>query len=106
MGYVAGSAFLDAERFGEALEEIERAIGPIVGSGEKISCELGKGGVVDCTVRGFEVLKGHLFEVYSYESLTAAFIRVYLLKDKEREWIAVYIDENPQTPWWSGKDRV
>ncbi len=90
------------ERFEEAIKGIEDAIAPIVKNGEKISCEIKGGEVVDCTVKGFDVLKGWLFEAYSYDSLTAAFIRVY----GNKRWVAVYIDENAQTPWWTEKDRV
>ena len=105
-GYIAGSVLLDAGRFEEAIERIEGTIAPIVKNGEKISCELKEGEVIDCSVKSFSILKGRLFELYSYDSLTAGFIRIYMLQEGSKEWIAVYIDENAQTPWWSEKDRI
>ncbi len=103
--YVAATALLDVEHFEEAIHRMNAALASIVERGEKISCDLGSGEVVDSGVKGFDILKGVLLEVYDYRKTSAAFIRLYHLRDKRREWLALYVDENPHTPWWSEEER-
>ncbi len=100
--YVTGHATFDVSDFDKVLQRIKGAIAPILKNGEKIESDISRGEIVDCGLKQFEILKGKFFEVYDYDSTTAVFIRLYHVKG-ENEWVALYVDENPDTPWW-GED--
>ncbi|MEE8168641.1 MAG: hypothetical protein V3T58_07205 [Candidatus Hydrothermarchaeales archaeon] len=102
--YLAATAIFDVEYFDEVIRRIESVVAPIIENGEKIFCELNSGDVVDSRVKCFDILRGAIFEVYDYKRMAASFIRLYHLKG-EKEWLALYVDENPHTPWWSREER-
>lgn len=97
--YTTGHATFDVSDFDRVLKRINQAIAPILKNGEKIENDISAGSITDCGLKQFEILKGKFFEVYDYDSTTAIFIRLYHVKG-EKEWLALYIDENPDTPWW------
>ncbi len=100
--YTTGHATFDVDNFDNVISKIKEAIGPVLKNGEKIENDISAGKIVDCGLKQFEIRKGKFFEVYDYDSTTAIFIRLYHVKG-EREWLALYVDENPDTPWW-GED--
>ncbi len=100
--YTTGHATFDMENFDNVVSKIKEATEPILKNGEKIENDISGGEIVDCGQKQFEILKGKFFEIYDYGSTTAIFIRLYHVKG-EKEWLALYIDENPDTPWW-GED--
>lgn len=100
--YTAGHATFDSRDFDGVIKRINRAINPLLKNGEKIENDINTGSITDCGLKQFEILKGKFFEVYDYDSTTAIFIRLYHVKG-ETEWLALYVDENPNTPWW-GED--
>ena len=102
--YVACHATFDAGDFDNVISKIKETIAPILENGEKIENDIQKGEIVDCGIRQFEILRGKFLEVYDYDKTTAVFIRLYHVKG-EREWLALYIDENPDTPWWGDEEK-
>ncbi|WP_456474958.1 hypothetical protein [Candidatus Pyrohabitans sp.] len=100
--YYAASAFFRTEKY----EEVERVIlSHLEGrkNSELISCTLSSGIISDSGNVQFHILKGRVFEFYDYKEMSACFIRLYHLQDLSngKEWVALYIDENPSTPWWA-----
>ncbi len=100
--YVTGHATFDVSDFDNVLDVVNQTLEPMLKNGEKIENKISEGEIVDCGLKQFEILRGKFFEVYDYGSTTAIFIRLYHVKG-EKEWLALYIDENPDTPWW-GED--
>ncbi len=101
--YISASVFASAENY-EALEvRLEEKLEELSAEGEVIALEVGSGRVVDSGKESFLILRGRVFEYYQYREMISLFLRLYHLKDKrtEKEWVALYIDENPSTPWWS-----
>jgi hypothetical protein len=101
--YTAGYAVFSADNFERVAERLELVLKPVLKNGEKIS-STGPGEIIDSGVKQFEILKGIFSEVYDYSTTTATFIRLYHISDGKREWLALYIDENPSTPWWGHED--
>jgi len=101
--YVTGHMTFDVGKFDDVLRRISQTIDPILKNGEKIENDINAGEIVDCGIKQFEILKGKFFEIYDYGSTTAIFIRLYHVKG-EKEWLALYIDENPDTPWWGEEE--
>jgi hypothetical protein len=102
--YVTCHATFDVDAFDNVLLKIKETIEPVLENGEKIENDISSGEIVDCGTRQFEILKGKFLEVYDYDKTTAIFIRLYHVKG-EKEWLALYVDENPDTPWW-GEDEA
>ncbi|MEM1546789.1 MAG: hypothetical protein QXY40_04580 [Candidatus Methanomethylicia archaeon] len=75
-------------------------------NGERIKCRLSYGEVVDMGLKSIDVIDGFYIELYNYQSTTVYHIRIYRFKNKDREWCALYVDENPETPWWIGDERI
>ena len=105
--YFTGSAFFEVVQFDRVIDRITKVIEPIVIDGEKILNRIDGGNIFDSGDFLFQIKRGVFFEVYDYRELTATFIRLYHLFDPgtKNEWLALYIDENPSTPWWSKSDR-
>lgn len=68
--------------------------------GEKITTVLQNGEILDSGMVHFKIFAGFIIEFYKYEHTTSVFIRTYQISDGNKEWLAVYIDQNPKTPWW------
>lgn len=102
--YTTGHATFDVGDFDNVISKIKEAIKPILKNGEKIENDIGRGEIVDCGQKQFDILKGKFFEIYDYDKTTAIFIRLYHVKG-ERGWLALYIDENPDTPWWGDEEK-
>lgn len=101
--YTAGHATFVTGDFDRVLYGINQTIGPLLKNGEKIENDINAGEIVDCGLKQFKILRGKFFEVYDYGSTTAIFIRLYHVRG-EKEWLALYIDENPDTPWWGEEE--
>ncbi len=98
--YTTGAARFAASEYSAVLEHVEAELAPILRNGEKIVCDVNKGEIIDCGVRQFRVERGTFMEVYDYSRSTAIFIRLYCISNGAEEWLALYVDENPVTPWW------
>jgi hypothetical protein len=101
--YVTCHATFDVTDFDNVISKIKKATKPVLRNGEKIENDITSGEIVDCGRKQFDILKGKFFEIYDYNKTTAIFIRLYHVKGGE-EWLALYIDENPDTPWWSDEE--
>ncbi len=101
--YVTCHATFDISDFDSVISKIKEVIEPVLKNGEKIENDISAGEIVDCGRKQFEILKGKFFEIYDYDKTTAIFIRVYHVKG-EKEWVALYVDENPDTPWWGEEE--
>ena len=74
--------------------------------GEVILSE-GSGIVWDVGRTSLRVRRSVLAEVYDYDHLSVAFLRLYELEDEEgRRWVSLYVDLNPETPWWDERSRA
>lgn len=104
-GYSAATVILAKEHYAEAKRRINALADLIAANGEKILCSVGRGDVVDSGMKGFSIRRGVVLELYDYEEMSAAFIRLYHLSDGKKEWLALYVDENPKTPWWKKEER-
>lgn len=104
--YIVGTAIFDVRLFDDILGKIDLVVDPIIKNGEKILSNIDSGEVIDSGIKQFTVLRGVSIEVYDYKATTAIFIRLYHIQDKKREWLALYIDENPSTPWWTEEERL
>lgn len=98
--YIAASARFPSSAYDKVLERIDARVEPIISNGEKIINEISKGEIIDSGVRQFSISRGVFMEVYDYTSNSAIFIRLYQITDGEKDWLSLYVDENPSTPWW------
>jgi len=98
--FVSASSIVEDADLKGVLSLIEPVLESRAGRGERIVSEIACGEVVDLGRRDFRILGGSLIEFYDYEESSSIFIRVYELSDGRRRWIGVYMDENPETPWW------
>ena len=103
--YTTATATFDTDIYEEVKDRINDAIEPIVKNGEKIISNIDAGEIIDSRIKGFEIEKGVLIELYDYKKTTTIFIRLYQINDKKKSWLALYIDENPDTPWWTDEER-
>ncbi len=101
--YITAHATFALEKFVDVLDKINAVVMPILKNGEKIESDISSGKIVDCGLEQFKIIKGKFLEVYDYGSTTAIFIRLYHVKG-DKEWLALYVDENPDTPWWGEKE--
>ncbi|MFQ5815268.1 MAG: hypothetical protein ACE5G7_02105 [Candidatus Hydrothermarchaeaceae archaeon] len=102
--YEAVSLIFHSSRYEDVIRGLNDVLGGIAKDGEVISSAFGEGEVVDSGVKHLEVVRGMLYEVYDYKAMSSSFIRLYHLKG-EKEWLALYVDENPHTPWWEEEER-
>ncbi len=102
--YEAASLIFDIGKYEDVIEGVNVVLKDIAEEGEIISSAFGEGEVVDSGAKYLEIVRGMLYEVYDYKALSSAFIRLYHLRG-EKEWLALYVDENPHTPWWGKEER-
>ena len=89
-------------------EEIRKVVSDILGSyirdGEIIEMVVKSGLFIDMGMETIRIKRGFIWEYYHYPETTHYYIRLLHLTDAN-DWIALYVDENPLTPWWSGEER-
>lgn len=102
--YITGSLRLPASEYSKVLRHLEKKLKPILKNGEKIVSNISHGEIIDCGIKQFRIKKGVIMEVYDYSRMTSIFIRVYIISGDDEGWLALYIDENPSTPWWSRRE--
>jgi hypothetical protein len=104
-GYSVVSAFFESTDYDKVWGLISPLLRKQAERGELIEGTISRGGITDSGVSGFEIVKGMFVELYDYPTTTAFFLRLYHLKSDKKEWVALYIDKNPKTPWWSEEER-
>ncbi|RMF89583.1 MAG: hypothetical protein D6733_05980 [Methanobacteriota archaeon] len=104
-GLSVGMAIIDDSDLDEVGRRIEAALEPHASHGEKMVSRLMDGEILDCGTGYFRIRGGYVVEFYEYEKGASVFIRSYLISDGTKEWIAVYVDENPRSLWWDRGER-
>ncbi|MEK6977169.1 MAG: hypothetical protein AABX40_02055 [Candidatus Hydrothermarchaeota archaeon] len=104
-GYVVAHATFEVGAYDEVLGRLEQAVKPYREAGEEIACAISSGHIIDSGVVQYAIRRGAAMEIYDYRTNTVAFLRLYHLEGGGKEWLALYIDENPSTPWWSEEER-
>jgi len=104
-GYKTLTLLIERVPFEQVTKRLARIVDKVSIKGEKISCEVFKGDIKDMGVKTLEIPRGKFIELYDYEKLCIYFIRAYEFKRDKRKWIAIYVDENSETPWWDEKER-
>ncbi len=102
--YEAASLIFEHERYEDVIKGLNDVLRDISSEGEVISSTFSKGEVMDSGSKHLDIVRGMLYEVYDYKAMSSAFIRLYHLVG-DKEWLALYVDENPHTPWWSEEER-
>ncbi len=103
--YNTGMMIFNTMRYEVLIEKINNLTDKIAKNGEKITCEISCGWVLDVGQKTLEVVRGSFIELYDYEELSVTFIRLYHYRQLEKEWLALYIDKNLDTPWWTKAER-
>jgi len=96
---------LERISFEQVIKRLNEIVGRILIKGEKISCGISKGNIEDMGLKTLEILRGKFLELYDYDKLCLYFVRVYEFEGDGRKWIAIYVDENLETPWWDERER-
>ena len=104
-GYRTLTLLLKQASFEQVVKRLNEIVGRVLIKGEKISCEISRGNVKDMGLKTLEILRGKFLELYDYDKLCLYFVRVYEFEGDGRKWIAIYVDENLETPWWDERER-
>lgn len=103
--YVIGSTNIDVKNdiedfFNDVCLAVENTVKNV--NGEYQSVEIKYGENVDLGIKQAEILDGRFFEVYCYDCLSIAFVRVWMEKGLyiKKKWISVDVDENLKTLWF------
>lgn len=104
--YVAGWALFKNISNVDVIKKVEGIIDEFSKSGEKIKCDISKGKVYDMDSLSLEIEGGTIIEFYNYSETSSIFIRLYRLRSGANVWLSLYLDENPETPWWSNIERA
>jgi len=96
----------DKVHYQMVVDALNRLTDTIAEKGEKITCKLTKGTVVDMGAKSLEINRGFFIELYDYDGLSVYFIRVYEYVSETKSWVSLYVDENPETPWWIKQERM
>ncbi len=99
-GFTTATSIIENSDVESIRRLVETVLAPYLANGEKISSTLSKGEIFDGGKAYFEILSGQIIEYYHYPSTTSLFIRIYKISSGEKDWIAIYLDENKNTPWW------
>jgi hypothetical protein len=99
--FVSAMSIIEEKDIEVVEEKIENALESHLPNGEKIVSEIKVGDIIDGGNPYFKILGGYVIEFYDYDTTTSVFIRNYLISDGGKDWVAVYIDQNPKTPWWN-----
>jgi hypothetical protein len=92
--------------FNDVASVVDKLTTKATANGERISCRISYGEVVDMGLKSMDVTDGFYIELYNYQYATVYHIRIYKFKSGDREWCALYVDENPETPWWTRDERI
>jgi hypothetical protein len=93
----------------EFYDTIEKGIRDILSkykdNSEIITLSIETGEFVDLGLKTIEVDKGIVWEIYLYEECIHVTIRLLHMCQEKVEWVALYIDYNPESAWWSEEER-
>ena len=91
----------------EVIASIEDALEEYKGRSEIIKLLITEGYFMDTGIETLRVEYGLIWEIYDYLTFTHYLVRILKIveNNSKRSWIAVYIDENPDTAWWTEEER-
>ncbi len=90
----------------EVTKEIEESLEKYKGRSEIIKLLVSEGYFMDTGIETLKIEYGLIWEVYDYPSFTHYLIRLLkIMNNNGRTWVAVYVDENPDTAWWTEEER-
>jgi hypothetical protein len=85
---------------------IEERLEKYKGRSEVIKLLVSEGYFMDTGIETLKVEYGLIWEVYDYPSFTHYLIRLLkIVNHSGNGWVAIYIDENPDTAWWTEEER-
>jgi len=101
-GYSSSALWAEAEDYGRIDARLRKILKEFEPGGELINLQ-GQGEIIDQGEGSFSIEKGRTYEFYSYGEMSSLFLRLYLISDPKqgKRWVALYMDENPHTPWWA-----
>ncbi len=91
----------------DAVKYIEEILEEYKGRSEIIKLLINEGYFMDTGIETLKIEYGLIWEIYDYPTFTHYLIRLLKIigKSNNRNWIAIYIDENPDTAWWTEEER-
>jgi len=89
------------------IDAIEKTLEKYKGRSEIIKLLVSEGYFLDTGIETLKIIHGVIWEVYDYPTFTHYLIRLLRIRDhnKGAEWLAIYVDENPDTAWWTEEER-
>lgn len=92
---------------GLLIDCIERGLEKYKGRSEIIKLLVSEGYFLDTGIETLKIIYGIIWEIYDYPTFTHYLIRLLKIHDEKRNirWLAIYIDENPDTAWWTEEER-
>ncbi len=72
-----------------------------VEEGEVVKISVDRGVFIDMGSETVEITGGAIYEYYDYPTSSHLYLRLLRLRYLGREWTAVYIDWDADSPWWS-----
>lgn len=90
----------------KATDIIEKRLEEYKGRSEIIKMLITEGYFMDTGIETLKIDYGLIWEIYDYPTFTHYLIRLLKIKEKKNNiWLAIYIDENPDTAWWTEEER-
>jgi hypothetical protein len=99
-GFTTATSIIENSDVESIRRLVETVLAPYLADGEKISSKISGGDIFDSGKAYFKILGGQIIEYYHYPTTTSLFIRIYNISRDDKTWIAIYLDENKNTPWW------
>ena len=98
---------ISPDNINDAIKYIEEILEEYKGRSEIIKLLIKEGYFMDTGIETLEIEYGLIWEIYDYPTFTHYLIRLLKIieKSNNRNWVAIYIDENPDTAWWTEEER-
>ncbi len=89
---------------GLSIEDAKQIVEDVLGrveEGEVVKISVDRGVFIDMGSETVEITGGAIYEYYDYPTSSHLYLRLLRLRYLGREWTAVYIDWDIDSPWWS-----
>ncbi len=89
---------------GLSMEDAKQIVEDVLGrveEGEVVKMSVDRGVFIDMGSETVEITGGAIYEYYDYPTSSHLYLRLLRLRYLGREWTAVYIDWDIDSPWWS-----
>ncbi|PCN51267.1 hypothetical protein B6U99_00560 [Candidatus Geothermarchaeota archaeon ex4572_27] len=98
-------AKLPADKFRAVMILIWRLLMKRMEMGEVINMRVNEGEFRDMGLKTITIKRGEVWEFYDYEEFSHHYIRLLEMEREGESWIALYIDYNERSPWWTSRER-